>query len=103
MSDHIDVPAGDRRKMIDQLLEQASNLYGPRGRCHFRSCYGQADEEFELIASKGDTEVTWRILACSDHLDITEAISARASMNELTGFLSTHVDQDRSIFKESTP
>lgn len=84
---------GERREMVDKLLDQAANLLGD-ARCGFRSCYGQIENLLSLSMEGDKSAVTVDFGACHDHLWMVHMAEETAPDDAaLAGFFITHLDE----------
>lgn len=95
---------GERRELVDKLLEQAAQLMYDNGRCYFRNCYGNAEVALKLSVSGSKASSESNFAVCHPHLQIISVVeeSNPDEPEVLVGLLIELLDPARvSILQEA--
>lgn len=88
---------GERREMVDKLLEQASLLLGEGGRCFFQDCFGPAHAHVELAVSGDKAAIKDEVVICEKHHQILEWMMETLPDDvTVAGFLMFQLDPART-------
>lgn len=88
---------GERREMVDRLLDQTDELMGDGGRCYFQDCFGYAFAVAELSVSGDKRSIEDEVVICENHLQVLQFVIAAVRDDEaVAGFLMLQLDARRT-------